>query len=62
MRRAILTAEINAAADPALAQSIYHLPGSIVDGWTAQQTWIMLISSIAMGRRYLTMWRMQSAI
>src|SRR5689334_962271 len=36
-RRAILTAEINAAANPLFAQSIYRLTGSAVNGWTVNQ-------------------------
>ena len=34
VRRAILAAEINAAANPLLGQSVYHLTGSSVDGLT----------------------------
>ncbi len=36
-RRAILAGEINAAASSDLAQGVYHLPGSSVDGFTVSQ-------------------------
>jgi hypothetical protein len=37
VRRAILAAELNVAANPLLGVSIYHLGGSTVDGWSVNQ-------------------------
>jgi hypothetical protein len=37
VRRALLTAELNVAANPLLGVSIYHLAGSAVDGWSVNQ-------------------------